>query len=64
VELADSQVIRLKRLHPGAVIKPAVRQVLVPVPTTARVGGRPLSDAALLEWAQTLVTTVLIPFSS
>ena len=32
VELRDSQVMRLKRLHPGTVIKTAVRQVLVPLP--------------------------------
>ncbi|MDN5963695.1 MAG: transcription-repair coupling factor, partial [Actinomyces sp.] len=63
VELADSQVIRLKRLHPGSVIKAAVRQVLVPVPQTARIGGVPLGDEALLEWVETLVTKVLVPFS-
>lgn len=62
VELRDSQVMRLKRLHPGSVIKAAVRQVLVPVPTTARIGGAPLTDEALLEWVETLVTKVLVPF--
>ncbi len=63
VELRDSQVLRLKRLHHGAVIKAAIRQVLVPLPTTARIGGRPLSDGPLLEWAEQLVTAVLVPFS-
>ncbi len=63
VELAESQMLRLKRLHPGAVIKAAVRQVLVPLPLTARVGGVPLTDEALIEWVETLVTTILIPFS-
>ncbi|WP_043535963.1 TRCF domain-containing protein, partial [Actinomyces polynesiensis] len=63
VELADSQVVRLKRLHHGSVIKAAVRQVLVPVPQTARIGGQPLTDEALLEWVETLVTKVLVPFS-
>ena len=62
VELRDSQVMRLKRFHPGSVIKAAVRQVLVPVPTTARIGGAPLTDEALLEWVETLVTKVLVPF--
>ncbi len=62
VELADSQVMRLKRLHPGAVIKAAVRQVLVPAPATQRVGGTPLSDEPLLEWVDNLVTKILVPF--
>ncbi len=64
VELADSQVVRLTRLYRGAVLKPAVRQVLVPLPMTARVGGQTLADADLLEWAQTLVEKVLVPFSA
>ena len=62
VELRDSQVMRLKRLHPGTVIKAAVRQVLVPLPLTLRVGGAPLTDGPLLEWVETLVTKILVPF--
>ena len=62
VELRDSQVMRLTRLHPGTVIKAAVRQVLVPLPLTSRVGGSPLTDAPLLEWVDTLVTKILVPF--
>lgn len=64
VELRDSQVLRLKRLHPGSVIKAAVRQVLVPLPVTQKIGGTPLVDEALLQWVETLVTKVLTPFSS
>ncbi|MDC4233703.1 transcription-repair coupling factor [Actinomyces sp. B33] len=63
VELRDSQAMRLTRLHPGAVIKAAVRQVLVPLPTTQRVGGAPLTDEPLLTWVENLVTQVLVPFS-
>ena len=62
VELRDSQVMRLKRLHPGTVIKTAVRQVLVPLPLTTRIGGSPLTDGPLLEWVETLVTKILVPF--
>jgi len=61
-ELRDSQVMRLKRLHPGTVIKAAVRQVLVPLPLTSRVGGSPLTDGPLLEWVETLGTKILVPF--
>ena len=62
VQLRDSQAMRLKRLHPGAVIKAAVRQVLVPLPLTQRIGGAPLTDGPLLEWVETLVTRILTPF--
>ena len=56
--------MRLKLLYPGCVVKAAVRQLLVPVPMTARVGGVPLSDQALLEWIENLVTKVLNPPSA
>ena len=60
VQLPESAQLRLKRLYPGAVLKPAVRTVLVPFPTTSRVGGRPLSGAPLLAWARQLVDAVLV----
>jgi len=59
VQLPESAQLRLKRLYPGAVLKPAVRTVLVPFPTTARVGGTPLSGGPLLAWARQLVDAVL-----
>ena len=33
------RTLRLQRLYPGTLVKPAVRTILVPRPTTARVGG-------------------------
>lgn len=63
VELPDSRVARLKRLYPGSVIKPAVRQVLVPAPGTRRGSGPALTDEALLEWVEHLVRAVLAPVS-
>lgn len=60
VELRESQQLRLKRLYPGSLIKPAVRTVLVPGPKTARVGGRPLRDTALLDWCRDVVDAVLL----
>ena len=59
VELAESAQLRLKRLHPGSVIKPATRQILVPWPRTARLGGEPLADQPLLEWVAALAKSVL-----
>ncbi|AXH97304.1 transcription-repair coupling factor [Ornithinimicrobium avium] len=58
--LRESQQLRLNRLYPGTIIKPALRQVLVPAPTTARVGGKPLRDGAVLEWASQLLRAVLL----
>ncbi len=60
VELPESAQLRLKRLYPGSLVKPAVRTILVPRPKTARVGGQPLRDAAVLRWAAELVDAVLL----
>jgi transcription-repair coupling factor (superfamily II helicase) len=60
VELRESQQLRLTRLYPGAVVRPAVRTILVPAPKTARVGGRPLRDGEVLRWARDLVDAVLL----
>lgn len=59
VELPESGQLRLKRLYPGTVLKPAIRTVLVPAPMTAKLGGKPVKDAALLEWVNTLIDAVL-----
>ncbi|MEN3584643.1 transcription-repair coupling factor [Streptomyces sp. ZYX-F-203] len=58
VELRESQELRLKRLYPGSVLKPAARQVLVPRPKTAKVGGRPLVGRELLAWTGEFLTTI------
>ncbi|MHB1490635.1 MAG: TRCF domain-containing protein, partial [Cellulomonas sp.] len=59
VDLPESAQLRLKRLYPGTVLKPAIRTVLVPFPTTARVGGTPLHGEAVLAWAHQLVDAVI-----
>lgn len=60
VELAESRQMRLTRLYPGTIVKPAIRTILVPRPTTATVGGAPVTGVDLLEWATGLVD-VLAP---
>ncbi len=60
VQLPESAQLRVKRLYPGAVLKPATRTVLLPFPTTARVGGTPLRGTAVLDWARSVVE-VLAP---
>jgi transcription-repair coupling factor (superfamily II helicase) len=59
VELPESATLRLNRLYPGTIIKPAVRTILVPRPMTARVGGEPVRDDAILQWARELIEAVV-----
>lgn len=52
LELPDSAAMRINRLYPGTLIKPAIRQVLIPAPTTARIGGKPVEGPAVLDWVR------------
>ena len=54
------QQLRLKRLYPGSLVKPAVATILVPRPTTARVGGEPLRGLGGPGWASDLIDAVLL----
>ena len=60
VELRESQELRLMRLHPGSIIKPALGTILVPKPMTARVGGRPVRDREVLAWAGEVISSVVM----
>ncbi|MDP3972330.1 MAG: helicase-related protein, partial [Candidatus Nanopelagicales bacterium] len=60
VELPESAQLRLSRLFPGSVIKPATRTILVPVARTAKVGGSPLTGNELLAWTRNLIETALL----
>jgi transcription-repair coupling factor (superfamily II helicase) len=61
VDLPDSGRVRLDRLHPGNIVKSALHSVLVPRPRTARVGGEPLRDVAVLDWAGRVVDDLFGP---
>ncbi|MFE1522664.1 transcription-repair coupling factor [Schaalia turicensis] len=52
VALPDSRQARLKRLYPGAMLKPAVRVLMVPVPP-AQVGGAMSARPGVMGAAQT-----------
>ncbi len=60
--LAESQLVRLKRLYPKAVYKAATSTVSVPKPTEGPAGGRmgapPLRDEALLDWCSGLLSSM------
>jgi transcription-repair coupling factor (superfamily II helicase) len=67
VELPDSRQVRMQRLYPRTVLKPAVRTMLVPVPraghaarpgATAPPGAPLLRDTELLAWCGQLIEAV------
>jgi transcription-repair coupling factor (superfamily II helicase) len=63
VVLPDSRVVRVQRLYPKTLLKPAVRTMLIPVPksgaSSGGFGGEPLRDAELLAWCAEVVRSVL-----
>ncbi|MFM8239505.1 MAG: transcription-repair coupling factor [Actinomycetota bacterium] len=62
VELPESRALRLARLYPGSIVKPAVRTILVPRPTeegAARASrGDGLRDLPLLGWAAEVIGVI------
>ncbi len=61
VELPESRVVRLNRLHPKSLYKPSVRTMLVPRPVPAGFGAQPPRDAELLDWARQVIDGVIEP---
>jgi transcription-repair coupling factor (superfamily II helicase) len=61
VTLPESRQIRLQRLYPKSLLKTQTKTLLVPVPKTAPLGGRPLRDQELLKWSTDLVEALLLP---
>ncbi|WP_307814324.1 transcription-repair coupling factor [Nocardioides baculatus] len=59
VDLPDSRVVRLQRLHPKSVVKAPVRTILVPRPQGTGFPVRPVAGIALLEWARRVVDDVI-----
>jgi transcription-repair coupling factor (superfamily II helicase) len=63
VNLPDSRTVRVQRLYPRTVLKPAVSTMLVPVPKSGASGGgfgaTPLRDAELLAWCAEVIASVL-----
>ena len=54
----ESKTMRLNRMYPGSQVKPNLDFILIPKPKTSRIGGRDLSDQAVLEWAQGVIDAV------
>ena len=56
--MPDSAQLRLSRLYPGSQVRKATELILVPRPMTRPIGGQPITDAALLEWASKVLSDV------
>jgi transcription-repair coupling factor (superfamily II helicase) len=60
VELPESKVLRLNRLYPGSVIKPATRTIVVPRPKDALLGStNQAADIDLVDWVNTWVSSTV-----
>lgn len=60
IDLPESKVLRLNRLYPGSVIKPATRTIVVPRPKGALIGSATkAADIDLVEWVNTWVSSVV-----
>ena len=59
VALPESGAMRVKRLYPGTVIKPATRTLVVPAPGTRGLRRETLSASELLRWAQVFLHAVV-----
>ncbi len=60
VDLPESGRMRLTRLYPGTVLKPATRTIVVPAPGSARMGGGAVAGEELLRWAEVLLRAVVV----
>ncbi|WP_431711378.1 transcription-repair coupling factor [Glutamicibacter uratoxydans] len=60
-DLPASRQVRLERLYPGAANKPALQAIFFEKPRTAPIGGRPLADEEILDWAEKLLYNLFEP---
>ena len=59
VDLPESARMKVTRLYPGTVLKPATRTIVVPAPGTNRMGGVALSGEEVVRWAEVLLRAVV-----
>ena len=61
VDLPDSRVVRLQRLHPRSVVKAPTSTILVPRPQSSGFPVTPVAGIALLEWARGVIDEIIAP---
>jgi transcription-repair coupling factor (superfamily II helicase) len=64
VELRESQELRLQRLYPRSQVKASTRLLLVPRPSSGRIGGKPVVGRELLTWCAEFLTTIFDEFAT
>jgi len=57
-DIPESRQLRLKRMFPGSLVKPALNSVLVPFPKKPGVGGARLEDGELLAWVHHVIDVI------
>jgi transcription-repair coupling factor (superfamily II helicase) len=60
-DLPESRLLRLRRLYPGALVKTAEHNLLIPRPLLDGLPRQPLSDLPLLEWAEGVLAALFTP---
>ena len=62
VQLPDSRQARLKRLFPGAIAKPAIRVIMVPLPgNRGRIGEESTPEnEKLIDWVEAVIDSVML----
>ena len=63
-DLPASRQVRLERLYPGATNKPALQAIFFDKPRTSPIGGRPLADEEILDWAEKLLYNLFEPVAA
>lgn len=64
VELADSQMARLKRLYPAARVKLATRELFIPAPMhKSGLSETPVVDLELVEWTRKVIRGIIKPLA-
>ena len=58
--LPESRQLRLERLYKGAKLNPALKTILVPAPMTSPVGGKPVRNTEVLQWAAHFIRSILL----
>lgn len=59
VDLPESRVVRLQRLHPRSIVKAPVSTILVPRPQPSGFPVQPVTGVALLEWARSVIDDII-----
>ena len=57
--LGQPRPLRIKRLYPGTILKPATRTVLVPIPTGKTLGSPQIVGAELLVWTRGVIDALV-----